>query len=1490
MNLRTRRILAVVFSVLIVTSTLTPAAAALEPPSRPNDATRNALLDSVTDSLSRHGLLPPYRGDGDSTATTTEKGPKQGKGPKNGNGKGSKNGTHPRKGEGPKNGTHPGKGKGPKNGTNPGSGKGPKNGTHPGKGKGPKKGDKGGGPPSWAGGPSSKERGPPEWVANRNTPGNVDNRSHRKNASEALANASVDVTVEENASAVDYRVAAIDALQDAEFAGPGRSVERHRTKALEALDDSLQYVLDANRTTSAELFELDKRASTPPKFAPNVTTLLVRSDRQLAKTAIADAERVAEILRARNVSYDADAVERNLTDARAAYERAERFRGSDRGHAAVSQYRVAWIHAQKALDQLDLASTPNVTITVSEDMAHNESVTYAVRGRVFDVRGHELDPLTLTLNGANRTMALDVNATPGTVGTFSTNLTLDRKVNRITVSATDPNRRWAPDDPDAPPVTGHDTLRLDADGLPEKYERDTAGTAPLDYDSNSSRTGRNESANQVLDGNEDFDEDGVTTYYEYLFELKPHDADTDDDELRDGFEQRFRGVEPLTADTDNDTVSDADEDLDGDGLANLREQNATTSPIRADTDVDELNDSAELTVHGTDPLRPDTDGDGLPDADEVELETDPTVADTDGDGVPDGEETFSTTTKNETVGVAVNVTGNGAIAGGITVRNETNQRVQPESVKRAAASEVLHFESEREFERANLTIDYDETRVEDERDLALYTYNRSLQTYVQLPSSVDATNDTVTGTTPHFSTFTVLNEKEWEAQQKVDPDPRYAIDEDFDDLDGWNCSGDCNGGGGVVVGGSTTAQTFDSATADASTESDESGTLTQENDSSSTRTLSDEILSAKGSTGGRVGTNRLCDDCENPFGPGYPPTTTTETTTTSEPYDPPPGTTIPGRAGGDPIPPSRLTRSVELPADASEITVRARVEGSAKEVNATAQVLLVTDSDTYTVFDVDGEDGERVTNSKTIEKDLTHAAGETLTVRVLALNMSTVRVSYFDVQVTRDTDDDGLSNSLETLGIVTGTNERIYTDPYDADTDGDGIPDGQEVGDKHEAGNGVGRTYYLLNSDPTRVDSDGDVLDDYEERRIWGTNLLDSDSDGDGFGDAVDPRPLVEDTPPSITEVNSDNYNDYVEVSVEDESAVSVEGKPKYDPANFLEDSYWNASKAKVTAGTDGEYRIEFEDHGVLNEPPEEYWINLTDSHGNGYAVKIEVKEGGGAKLAASGVVVGGAVSTPTDPSVLARALIGGVIISVFAGGLYLANEYVPADGETVKNQPTTGVKARYLASDTALPTTVTLATGTVATETDPRTGETIARGHGWKYIAETTTLTTADIRQVLRNNPTVHEHGEGDYTVIGRTDYLEEIVISIVGGTIMTASEQPAYNEECEDTVDITKHDNPEHSIRDEKPIDSVSTLREILENPTKIIDAGSQRYYILRLGPNRVVMAVADTVSEGYHILRTILTGKDGGFFKTIDNAEDEIPKNDKEVVYDDDNDVDC
>lgn len=163
----------------------------------------------------------------------------------------------------------------------------------------------------------------------------------------------------------------------------------------------------------------------------------------------------------------------------------------------------------------------------------------------------------------------------------------------------------------------------------------------------------------------DKDNDGLADSQELQFGTDPSTPDGDGDGLLDGAEFNYQ-CNPQSVDTDGDGLTDfeeaanslkcydptdAQEDYDGDGLTNAQEIKFGTLIGNADSDGDGIDDPDEITL-GLNPMNPDDavedpDGDDLINRLEVTIGTNPFNYDTDADGLSDGAEvnTYSTNPK-----------------------------------------------------------------------------------------------------------------------------------------------------------------------------------------------------------------------------------------------------------------------------------------------------------------------------------------------------------------------------------------------------------------------------------------------------------------------------------------------------------------------------------------------------------------------------------------------------------------------------------------------------------------------------------------------------------------------------------------------------------------------------------------------------------------------------------------------------------------------------
>jgi hypothetical protein len=129
----------------------------------------------------------------------------------------------------------------------------------------------------------------------------------------------------------------------------------------------------------------------------------------------------------------------------------------------------------------------------------------------------------------------------------------------------------------------------------------------------------------IISQQNDNDGDLLGNEDEKLFNTNPNQVDSDLDGINDGAEVSQYYTHPKLNDTDFDNIEDGDEIL-------VYQSN----PLTIDTDADNLIDGDEVLIWNTSPILDDTDGDTLSDFDEIFVYgTNPINSDTDFDGIPD---------------------------------------------------------------------------------------------------------------------------------------------------------------------------------------------------------------------------------------------------------------------------------------------------------------------------------------------------------------------------------------------------------------------------------------------------------------------------------------------------------------------------------------------------------------------------------------------------------------------------------------------------------------------------------------------------------------------------------------------------------------------------------------------------------------------------------------------------------------------------------------
>jgi hypothetical protein len=275
----------------------------------------------------------------------------------------------------------------------------------------------------------------------------------------------------------------------------------------------------------------------------------------------------------------------------------------------------------------------------------------------------------------------------------------------------------------------------------------------------------------------DSDGDTLPDYYENAINSDKNNTDSDGDMLPDDYEVLTLGTLPGLSDTDNNGVSDADEDFDEDTLSNFQEFELSTNPLNPDTDEDYLSDSEEISL-GTDPIVQDTDVDGLLDGEEgyasiiytkYGVYFDPINPDTDGNGTLDGAEKFAQNVQKEVetfdgaiTNISVEIITNTNLDENLTIESMMDKDWISSNVV-GLIGEPFDFSTNADFEEAEITFTIDQTKLGDTEfeNLIVLWYDKENDAFIQIESNLDAENSTITAITTHFSQYMVVDKLAW---------------------------------------------------------------------------------------------------------------------------------------------------------------------------------------------------------------------------------------------------------------------------------------------------------------------------------------------------------------------------------------------------------------------------------------------------------------------------------------------------------------------------------------------------------------------------------------------------------------------------------------------------------------------------------------------------------------------------------------------------------
>jgi Mg-chelatase subunit ChlD len=577
----------------------------------------------------------------------------------------------------------------------------------------------------------------------------------------------------------------------------------------------------------------------------------------------------------------------------------------------------------------------------------------------------------------------------------------------------------------------------------------------------------------------DSDNDRIPDPIENCIGTDLNSIDSDSDGLDDFCEIFYIGTSPILTDSDSNGITDANEDMDSDGISNINEISADTSAWIPDTDSDNILDGEEVYNYSSNPLNADTDGDSLFDADEIILSLNPTSSDTDGDGILDPYEKINQigvfcSDENSAIGqIKIAIDANGNVNKTTSVLNTKDIDVMSSNIP-GLVGYPIDIKTTSDFSSATISFSINTQYVNIALDnLIILWYDEENQQYIELDTEYDYANSTVSTTTNHFSRYMVVNKRVWyEAWNKeFNYSGTTEIPIYYNTVLAIDCSSSMSSWDKITtVAASNSYDAKYPKTCNRIKSSNYFIDFMNTNDKASVLLFGDRVVDYTELTNEKETLKNMLQKVSNSYGTAFTPA---------------------------------INKSVEILSN-NEITFP-------KNVIIINRIILLTDgsaSISNEALEAAKEKGIIIhtvglgsSSGDTTLKNISSKTGgeffKALTADELIKIYSQVGIeSSFDKT---DNDNDGLYDIIETSGILLQNANVIYTDPTKKDSDGDGLSDGEEVGNytirviKRADGVDSSILVFVLNSNPNLPDSDKDGYNDFEETKTYKTNPLISD-------------------------------------------------------------------------------------------------------------------------------------------------------------------------------------------------------------------------------------------------------------------------------------------------------------------------------------------------------------------------------------------------------------